>query len=180
MRGMVKRKNKGKPVWVLKDYRFSFFFVIEIQIEIYCFRSLFSWFKVNESMSFLSLHFTSNFNSIGTFNQRRKCKAIEWTKKKNEIKRSESCSIHLGPLKEDSTQIQYHIFHCLLLLNTLRIVKRIIFDKRSNEIRKRGRENETNEKKAIDLLLFRTFYNYIRRRRTNYKEALFNFPKRGF
>lgn len=102
-------------------------------------------------------------------------------RKKNEIKRSESCSIHLGPLKEDSTQIQYHIFHCLLLLNTLRIVKRIIFDKRSNAIRKRGRENETNEKKAIDLLLFRTFYNFIRRlRRTNYKEALFNFPKRGF
>lgn len=133
-------------------------------------------------MSFFSLHFTSNFNSIGTFNQRRKCKAIERTNK-NEIKRSESCSIHLGllkVLKEDSTQIQYHIFHCLLLLNTLRIVKRIIFDKRSNAIRKRGRENETNEKKAIDLLLSRTFYNYIRRRRTNYKEALFNFPKRGF
>lgn len=132
----------------------------------------------SEWVSFLL--FTSNFNSIGTFNRRRKCKAIERTKKKNEIKRSESCSIHLGPLKEDSIQIQYHIFHCLLLLNTLRIVKRIIFDKRSNEIRKRGRENETNEKEAIDLLLFRTFYNYIRRRRTNYKEALFNFPKRGF
>lgn len=130
--GMVKRKES---MFGLKDYHllcwsiiFIFFYFIEIQIEFYCFRSLFP-IPSDCRNFFFSTNILRAIQFDWDFYQRR---ANAKQSNENQKKRNN------GSVKATNTQSnrRYHIFHCLLLLNALRIVKRIIFDKRSNAIKR--------------------------------------------
>lgn len=197
---MVKPKAKwsgvGMPVCGLKDYHFqsSLFnivvfplFFIELQIENLLF--LITFFPCTVltnalvNRSFFLLYFLRAIQIDWDFNRlfpsaKQIVKSKEATSNGKYIDR-----IVCVRVREPRQSKDYHIFHCLLLKRALRIVKRILFDKRSNKNENEVKKEEILWQECIHRFIthsrslsYTTVYNSIiySLRRTNNKRRAIN------